>query len=351
MNRLAHVPPPVSPAGLALPFDVLGQLMPMYLWLDGRGQIRAMGPTLQKIIGIEAHGASFSRHFALRRSRGLGAGQPALAGGQRLVLTLMRHPAFSLRGLAVDLGTPAPGTSPDLLLNLSFGIQLAEAVRFFGLTEADFAASDLVMEFLFLTEAKAAVLSELRALTGRLEEARRAAETEALSDPLTGLPNRRAFDAALRHALKVAARGRRNFALLHLDLDYFKQVNDTLGHAAGDLALLRAAHALRDEVRRGDLVARVGGDEFMILLRGPVEPSMIEALARRLIGRIEEPMPIDGVTCQISVSIGVTIAPENRPIDAPALLAAADMALYDSKRAGKGCWTFAPSLPADPPAG
>jgi diguanylate cyclase (GGDEF)-like protein len=200
------------------------------------------------------------------------------------------------------------------------------------------------MEFLFLSEAKAAVLSELTALTGRLDEARREAVFEALSDPLTGLANRRAFDAALAHAVKSAGRGRRNFALLHIDLDYFKQVNDTLGHAAGDMVLVQAAQVLRDEVRRADHVARVGGDEFMILLRGPVDLAKIEALAERLIARIEEPVVLEGAPCRISASIGVAVAEGCRSEDATALLAAADSALYQSKRAGRGRWTIAMRL-------
>ena len=351
MSKIAPLSPPASdPAALTLTTDMLGRLMPMFLWLDARGTIRGLGPTLQRILGPEALGSDFARHFTLRRARGmdhLDPGRQPTPIGRRLGVTLMRYPAFNLRGLAVPLG---PDEHTDVLLNLSFGIQLAEAVRYFGLTEADFAASDLAMEFLFLAEAKSAVLGELTALTGRLQVARRAAETEALRDPLTGLANRRAFGTELARALKSAARGRRNFALLHVDLDYFKQVNDTLGHAAGDAVLVRAAHVLRDEVRRGDHVARLGGDEFIILLRGPVDARMIEGLAGRLIGRIEEPMRVAGVDCRISASIGVAIAGEFKQITAEGLMAEADSALYQSKRAGRGCWTIAPSsmMPRDP---
>ncbi|PYF09799.1 diguanylate cyclase (GGDEF)-like protein [Rhodobacter viridis] len=341
MSRIDPVEPPMpfSEPVLALSTEMLGRLMPMFLWLDARGRIRGMGPTLARIVGPGAAGGDFARHFTLRRARGVEQSREAAFSGRRLGLTLVRYPMFNLRGLAVPLG---PGEQADVLVNLSFGIQLSEAVRYFGLTEADFAASDLAMEFLFLAEAKAAVLGELTALTGRLQLAKAEAETEAQLDPLTGLANRRAFDAAMSHAIKSAARGRRNFALLHLDLDYFKQVNDTLGHAAGDTMLVRAAHVLRDEVRRGDLVARLGGDEFIILLRGPVERGMIESMAERLIARIEEPVSLDGVDCRISASIGVSIALECRPILAEELMAEADAALYQSKRAGRGRWTIAP---------
>ncbi|WP_444454779.1 diguanylate cyclase domain-containing protein [Rhodobacter capsulatus] len=341
MSRIDPLEPPIPPAEpvLALGMEMLGRLMPMFLWLDARGGIRGMGPTLARIVGPGAVGSDFDRHFTLRSARGVEQNREAAFAGRRLGVTLVRYPMFSLRGLAVPIGL---GEQTDVLVNLSFGIQLSEAVRYFGLTEADFAASDLAMEFLFLAEAKAAVLGELTALTGRLQLAKAEAETEAQLDPLTGLANRRAFDAALGHAIKSAAWGRRNFALLHLDLDYFKQVNDTLGHAAGDTVLVRTAHVLRDEVRRGDLVARLGGDEFIVLLRGPVERGMIEAMAERLIARIEEPVTLDGVDCRISASIGVSIALECRPILAEELMAEADAALYQSKRTGRGRWTIAP---------
>ncbi|SOC02823.1 GGDEF domain-containing protein [Rhodobacter maris] len=319
---------------LTLTPAVLGRLMPLFLWLDRRGRIQAMGPTLAKIVGSEALGTSYARHFTLRRARGRDLGPESLADGRHIAVTLVRHPGFNLRGTAVELpGAAQPGA---LLVNLSFGIHLSEAVRFFGLTEQDFAASELAIEFLFLAEAKTAVLNELQALTRRLEEARREAESEALSDPLTGLPNRRAFDAALDRAVKLLARGGRSFALLHLDLDFFKQVNDNLGHAAGDTVLIRVAQVLAEETRRGDMVARVGGDEFMLILRGPIDERRVAAFAERLIARLEEPIFYDGRPCCVSASIGAVIGADGAGAVADRMLADADSALYRSKRAGRG---------------
>ncbi|WP_223632571.1 GGDEF domain-containing protein [Rhodobacter sp. TJ_12] len=332
---------------LSLTPDLLGRLMPMFLWLDCRGRIRAMGPTLAKIIGADAIGAAFVQHFTLRRARGQGGYPEALGcSGRRLGLGLADHPAFNLRGTAIELPGAEGDPGSDMLVNLSFGIHLSEAVRFFGLTEADFAATDLAIELLFLAEAKSAVLGELQALTRRLEEARREAESEALSDPLTGLANRRAFDAALDRALKVWSRGGRSFALLHLDLDFFKQVNDTRGHAAGDAVLAAAAQRLSEETRRSDLVARVGGDEFMIILRGPVSVERVRGLCERLIDRLQAPIPFEGAECHVSASIGAVIAndgfaAETGGLDANRLRAVADSALYASKHAGRGRCTIA----------
>lgn len=336
MNDLRKV---ASYQGLeTLSSEALGQLMPMFLLLDMRGRICDLGPTLRKILGGQAViGAAFARHFTLRRARGGRARRDRRTGARRLSLSLVSYPEISLRGVAVELGPRAGGR---LLVNLSFGIHLAEAVREFGLTEADFAASDLAMEMLYLIEAKQAVLAELRALTQRLDEARHAALTQALSDPLTGLANRRAFDAALEVALADQRRSGREFALAHVDLDFFKAVNDTFGHAAGDAVLVQAAQVLSAEVRRGDLVARVGGDEFVLLLYGPSDPGQVEALVKRIIARLEEPVFHEGSECRISASVGIAISGAYAEPSVEQMLADADQALYRSKRNGRGCYSI-----------
>jgi diguanylate cyclase (GGDEF)-like protein len=322
--------------------QAMGQLMPMFLWLDRRGTVRALGPTLGKILGPDCPiGTSFSRHFQLgsaraRRSGAAGAGM--MAGGRRLHLTLCARPEISLRGSAVEIGQDG---AEGVLVNLTFGIHLAEAVRVFSLTEADFAPSDLAMELLYLQEAKTAVLDELRALNERLEDARRSAVTQALTDPLTGLANRRAFDLALDRAIKGLGLGGAPFALAHVDLDHFKAVNDTLGHAAGDFVLAKAAEVLREETRRGDVVARVGGDEFVLLLRGALAPERLAAMGARIIARLEQPWVFDGATCRISGSIGVALSAQYVRPDAELMLADADAALYASKRQGRGRCTIA----------
>ena len=167
-----------------------------------------------------------------------------------------RAPGF--RGLAVPLD------GGGVLINLSFGMTVVEAVRDHRLTDADFAPTDLAMELLYLVEAKTAVMQELRDMNRRLEGAKTAAEEQALTDTLTGLRNRRAMDMALS---RLMLRGT-PFGLMHLDLDFFKAVNDTLGHAAGDHVLRQVARVLRVQMRGGDTVARMGGDEFVVAPAG-----------------------------------------------------------------------------------
>lgn len=315
--------------------EVLGRLMPMFLWLGRDGRIRAAGPTLRKIVGAgPLTGDPFDAHFLLGRGPATpGLATEGLVRRGRLHLSLRANPAAVLRGQAAALGAVG---GHGVLLNLTFGIGLAEAVRDFGLTEADFAPSDLAMELLYLREAKDAVLAELKALNQRLETARRVAEAEALTDPLTGLANRRALEAALAQEVAALARGGAPFAVAHLDLDHFKAVNDSLGHAAGDHVLTRVATVLRAETRRGDVVARVGGDEFVLLLRANLDPARLTALGTRIIARLEEPCVFQGKSCRISGSIGIVLSASYPVPDPDRMLADADAALYGAKRGGRG---------------
>lgn len=331
----------------AVSLEALGQLMPMFLWLDRDGVIRGVGPTLAKILlPTQCIGTRGDVHFTLRLTqahRGVGGmalpcGATVPLGGQRIHLAMKSRPEIVLRGSAVGLG---PDGADGALLNLTFGIHLPQAVREFGLTEGDFAASDLAIELLYMGEANAAVLGELSALTGRLDMARRTAVAQAQSDPLTGLANRRGFDKALADFIEAQAQGGPTFAVAHIDLDYFKEVNDTFGHATGDQVLMKVGMRLAHQLRRGDIVARTGGDEFLLLLHGAENRESLQRLGERLIARLEEPYEFEGKTCRISASVGIAIAAGYGAEDAGRLLEDADTALYMAKRAGRGrCMLF-----------
>jgi diguanylate cyclase (GGDEF)-like protein/PAS domain S-box-containing protein len=156
----------------------------------------------------------------------------------------------------------------------------------------------------------------------------------ALHDPLTGLPNR----ARLIEALGVACRRSREHpcAVLFIDLDGFKPINDRHGHDAGDEALITIAKRLQHNLADRDMVARLGGDEFVVLVEGPETPTQAIAVAQRLMEAVSQPMTLYGNTCQISASIGVALMPANGTT-ASDVLSAADNAMYAAKRTGKGC--------------
>lgn len=168
------------------------------------------------------------------------------------------------------------------------------------------------------------------------------AEHAALHDVLTGLPNRRLLGQRLERALAFYRQAGGVFAVLFIDLDGFKPVNDRLGHEAGDHVLREAAERLRGSARAEDTVARVGGDEFVILAGSLLSPADAAALARRCIERFAAGFPTQGGgAVTLGASIGIALATPAVE-DADSLLRAADEAMYVAKRAGGRQWSFSP---------
>jgi diguanylate cyclase (GGDEF)-like protein len=188
---------------------------------------------------------------------------------------------------------------------------------------------------------RANTIAEARNL--ELEDAKASIEFNALHDSLTDLPNRRYLDNVLAAHTEKFAAGERA-ALLHVDLDRFKQINDTLGHAAGDAMLVHAAKVLRDIVGRRDFVARVGGDEFVVVLRragnlDDLSGRHLAKLADRIVERMREPVMYQGHECRFGVSVGIA-ADTDSVADPTRLLVHADIALYRAKSRGRNRHQF-----------
>lgn len=157
----------------------------------------------------------------------------------------------------------------------------------------------------------------------------------AMHDPLTGLANRAQFQSFLDDRLAAA----QPLILLSLDLDRFKQVNDSLGHAAGDAVLQEVASRLRQHTRNRDLIARLGGDEFMMIICDPLSRASLDQLCQRIIERVAQPMAYQGEEVSVGTSIGIAIAPEHAA-DPDELMRCADVALYQAKHAGRETWRY-----------
>ena len=172
---------------------------------------------------------------------------------------------------------------------------------------------------------------------------RRAAEAAirhlARYDPLTKLPNRTHFREEIMRVLVQTHERRERCAILFIDLDQFKQVNDTLGHSQGDELLCAVADRLRTVVRDSDLVARLGGDEFVIVQSPMRRSDQATSLAKRIVSLLNDTFDVDGHQVIIGASVGIAIAPRDG-IDADTLLKNADMALYRAKADGRGTWRF-----------
>jgi diguanylate cyclase (GGDEF)-like protein len=153
----------------------------------------------------------------------------------------------------------------------------------------------------------------------------------ALHDALTGLPNRRLFQDRLSSALERARRTGAQTALLMVDLDEFKQVNDTLGHHVGDLLLQEVAKLFSGRVRQSDTVARTGGDEFAVILETPTSHLQANHVGRSLLKLLEEPITLEGNAVHVGASLGVAVFPQDAQ-DMEALCIAADLRMYDDKQ-------------------
>jgi len=156
----------------------------------------------------------------------------------------------------------------------------------------------------------------------------------AYHDPLTGLPNRLLFLDRAKQSIRESERSGEQVAVLFLDLDGFKQVNDSGGHDAGDLLLQEVAHRLSSSVRREDTVARMGGDEFTVILRNIPARDMLEQIGNKLLHAINEPVSVGDETFHVGASIGISCFPEDAE-DIETLVAAADEAMYEAKQSGK----------------
>jgi diguanylate cyclase (GGDEF)-like protein len=307
----------------------LDALMPMHVVVDREFRIVHAGPTMRRLRPEAGWlGERFLDVFEVRRPKALDLN---LADGHGLhgVTLHVQIRGGSKTNLKAVLA-PAPD-GESCIVNFGFGIGVVDAVRKFDLSASDFAPTDLTIEMLYLVEAKSAVMEESRDLNRRLQIARRAAEQQAQTDPLTGVRNRRALEGELHRLIEEGL----PFGLMVIDLDFFKAINDTMGHAAGDHVLKTVAQIIGEESRRSDTVARVGGDEFVILLPDMTTKPAIEAMAERIIRRVAQPIVFEGMPCQVAASIGSTRSSLYTVPTVERMSHDADIALYHSKRQGR----------------
>lgn len=185
---------------------------------------------------------------------------------------------------------------------------------------------------------------EVQRRTAELESSRASLAHQAQHDALTGLPNRTLFEDRLGQAIARAARADSQLAVLFLDLDGFKHVNDTLGHAAGDALLIEMAQRLQRLLRASDTVARLGGDEFMLLLTELPEQRAVSKVAHKVLEVVARPHDLQGRSVRVSGSIGVSLYPQDGQ-DVATLHMHADIAMYQAKQAGKAdVRFFAPAM-------
>lgn len=178
---------------------------------------------------------------------------------------------------------------------------------------------------------------------GRNATRRKSAEEEILKlayfDVLTGLPNRALLHDRLNQAIAQAARDKRQVGLLFLDLDNFKNINDSMGHYIGDGVLCNIARRLEQSIRNADTLARLGGDEFVIALAAVNQAEDISLVASNILTALSAPLDLEGIELYLSASIGIAIFPEDGS-DVDTLLKHADLAMYKAKDRGRNNFQF-----------
>jgi diguanylate cyclase (GGDEF)-like protein len=226
-----------------------------------------------------------------------------------------------------------------VLASAILGLRLVNSTRVVGLVGVGVVLFAFAIRSALMQDAQERTLVELQANRAELRR-------QALYDHLTTLPNRRLLSDRLSQALAGAKRDGINAALLFLDLDAFKQINDILGHAIGDLVLIEVARRLRLRVRESDTVARMGGDEFTVLMTRVTNRNDIQQLAKAVLQSLGEPFQVGGHTITVTVSVGIAVFPDDAS-DPASLLEHADVAMYAVKRRGKnGIEYFTPECAA-----
>ena len=286
--------------------------------------------TLSVVIAVAASFAALWLFFRLRR-------------GNSLLMKLARLGAAFIMGIAIS-GMHYTGMAASRFSEGSFCIGAGTTdQRWLALSIAIPAIAVLAITTILLVY-DSHLDTRTRKHNAQLEQANAQLEHAATHDSLTGLPNRVLLADRLDQATAQSERYSRGFAVLVVDLDRFKSINDSLGHIAGDQMLKEVAQRLSWLLRKADTLARLGGDEFVLVLNEISGPRDAEAVASKVLARLSEPVTLSGLEVQISASIGVSVFPDDG-VDAETLLQHADAAMYHAKKSGRNSFQFfAPAM-------
>jgi diguanylate cyclase (GGDEF)-like protein len=331
----------------ALSPSLLDVAFPFHLVLDRELRITQAGTSIQRLHHEALVGNRLSAVFEVAAPK-VATSFDAFVGRPRSLFLLrsLTKPGLLLRGQVLH-----DPLAECLFFVGSPWVTQTSAFVSLGLTLTDFAASDAVVDYVLLLQNQSSSLSQAKELAERLHETAQQLTHQAFHDSLTGLPNRAMLLDHLQRSRDPLAGDMRDVAVLMLDLDGFKAVNDSYGHCAGDEVLAIVGDRLRTVLRDGDIVARFGGDEFALLLEasssgsGLDEDSAIE-VAERVLTVLAEPIPLPSypsITVPLSASIGIAHAKGGET--AEELLRNADLAMYAAKAHGKSRYAqFAPAM-------
>jgi diguanylate cyclase (GGDEF)-like protein/PAS domain S-box-containing protein len=313
-----------------------------------------LAPMIQReLAGTETRRAQQRDAAALRQlQRAVESTDDCVATVNRSGVLLYANPAWTARfGTAVDGRKPEDGCAgfPPAVYRAVIASQFerctdGESVRFeFCHAEIAGHTMNCVMTPILDSGRRTTGVAIVARDVSERRRAEQRLEVLATADPLTGLPNRHTFRNALERALETGRAGGVQAAVLLIDLDKFKEINDSLGHAAGDEALVALAQRMRVALGTDALLARLGGDEFAVLIEGAGVRAMATAAAASIAAALHEPIVCVGRPYHLSASIGIAIAP-NDADNAAEMMRKADLAMYAAKRGGSGAERYSPKL-------
>jgi diguanylate cyclase (GGDEF)-like protein len=291
-----------------------------------------------KILLVEDN-ADDAEFLRLSLARTNGSANVTHTGVLADAVTALDNGSFDV--VLLDLNLP-DGRGAECVARIQEANSIVPIVVLSGQGDEDYAVEILnrgVQDYLVKWEGDGR--SILRAIRYAVERKRAEVRLNYLArhDALTGIPNRQNLRDQLSQATARALRGQKVMALLVLDLDRFKSVNETLGHEAGDMLLRAVVQRLSGSVREGDLIARLGGDEFAVLLEDIEGPLEVEAVASNIVAAFQEPFEVGGRQVSVTASVGTTVCPTDgkEPV---ALLNNADIAMYQAKERGRNTFEF-----------
>ena len=310
--------------------SALDALFPMHVVLDRDGLITHIGPTLLKIMHRDLCGTSFFEAFVIKKPRSIKDLSDLISAQGRKVVILGKRTVGStveFRCMPTKIGN----CDEQLLIDFSFSANFVELVEELDLSSYDFKPNDFSLDLFYTIETQRTLVEDSHKLSLALEDSKKEAEEAANIDVLTGIANRRSLYRHLTQLLDADA-DESDRVLFHIDLDEFKSINDNFGHAAGDHVLKHTAAILKELSMQADFPARIGGDEFAMIVSGATSEAKIQMIANGIRARILSPIEFQGHVFQIGVSIGVVELRQYANETPDQLFSCSDIALYEAKR-------------------
>ena len=313
--------------------DSVNGLFPMHVTLNTEGKIESVGPTLQRIFQDTLHGKFFFDCFRIEKPRNItDISHLSNAIGKRLIIWSNIAGRVPIKFRCVATRSELPEEA--ILIDFALGSSLDSMVAELGLSADDFKPNDFSLDLLYTIETQRTLFEDSQKLAQKLQQSKQLAEIAARVDHLTGIANRRGLHKYMETLLEQDETAG-DYAFLLLDLDKFKHINDNYGNAAGDYTLKHIASLLRTFAGKTAFAARIGGDEFVLILQGKFSETELNNQAQALLTAILGPIWFHGVIIQIEANIGALSFNTKDDAHSEQIFISANIALHEAKQSSQ----------------